>query len=819
MLSKLNTGHRSQRQRNVDLAEKIIEGQDAEDVALEFDISPQRVRIITRELLKNAVAESVRSLPTDDVDSTFLTDEALSQRWVWNGGTAFNGQSYKSSGNAVPFGQQGSPLIPRLLWSLFEGLSIPANIQDIFGFQRVPASCPPDYWNNIALESMSWAQRTQVMNLLKVPKIPRDLTVIPPGVSIKWLLALPAPNSIRMALMRITNSQEDKYFVESPILSGDLLAQWFVGHAILMRFMSVLESVEVHDPEDHEPDSSDGFHYIAQSHVSELVRDISPFVSDLRDMVQWARHETEIKTVGELFGYLSTSRGCGIPAELPFENLLNLKLNDLDRTPVLHPYEILEGFTEQFQDKYRVVLESYLLHQEPELTPNDLKYRLGVSRQRIGQIVDRLRSDISEFIKSSAGAPIRWRAEQIKNRVGIACSVDDISSLLKVPDGMKDYRKFLLEVAGDFFIDGNWVVSKNTLKNDPVRSLKKHVDSPGYVNMESLSGELSQWGLDRKYHKNWMLRHERVKEVGNRLVYLSPYICDRLALSLEDIGYASTIQEIMAHAGERKPLSRVREAIHRDTRFVKAGMSHWALRSWDTEHYLGTQREIEKMLREEGMPLNIEVVARRLREKYDIPRATVISYSYAPKFVKEDNIIRLRDHDVEPFYCSMKSMQRSSGVFFLDEGRVGLMVNIRDKVLTGNNESVSGATFAIFGIPAPHTIWFTDETGHELCLMYRDSSIGGPAFKSLRELSQKLGCRNGDILTLVLDYPARRFAAHKTDLEDHEPSWELVSRLTGILPPANRSELAKAICSKERDLLRSLTRRGDTILLDLIKQL
>ena len=121
------------------------------------------------------------------------------------------------------------------------------------------------------------------------------------------------------------------------------------------------------------------------------------------------------------------------------------------------------------------------------------------------------------------------------------------------------------------------------------------------------------------------------------------------------------------------------------------------------------------------------------------------------------------------------------------------------------------AAGSILNIPIGQLLSFAGGNGISVGVTFPPTSFLGPSLGSVRALAESLDARLGDYLTVTLDHIDMSVTGVATKIGEHVPSWELVSRLTGIDADAAIAGLGRALGCQENDVLFTLRARGDDV--------
>ena len=544
---------------------------------------------------------------------------------------------------------------------------------------------------------------------------------------------------------------------------------------------------------------------------AEIIENLSQMLRKLRYFGMWALAETESRTLGE-----AVAEACGNSLGVnEWEALVSIPLSAISERP-LHPYTAIDVWASELEPRSKDIFLKRIANFRPTCTLQELSKIFGVTRERIRQIEARVRSKLNDFLASDEALPVRWRAETIRQRVGVASPTNVVDSLLSTPNGCPDYRAILLDMAGPYEESSGWVVLRSAKLGDPTPEILARTDEVGRINLDLAGNILSDWGLDEQYHLDWLTRDDAIKLFSGQLVLWGASIPDRMAFALADIGHPSDVDHLMDHVGEQRVRGSVVNALSSDPRFAKADLYNWTLVYWGLPEFSSVPYETQNLLEANGGSMPIDQVIGLMGRKFGVIESTSRAYCYAPMFVVEGNSLRIRTREDKPFSCDPDSIWRTKGVFHLSTGRVSLLTNVDANVLRGSGSQLTHAAGAILNVQVNDNLTFTDSHGAEIRVTFPESVLTGPSLGSIRHIAERLGVAVGDLMLLVLDRSDMTVSAYLVDHLNPKPGWDAVGSLTGIARPADLNSLAAALRCQPRGVRSVLRNRGDTLLLDLL---
>ena len=638
---------------------------------------------------------------------------------------------------------------------------------------------------------------------------PAGMVALPVGVPLAWVAELPLRTRTYNAVARLIGDLGGGRLTEALSIE-DVMAWPHAGVGTLLDLLCVLESAELDDRRRltvfREPLTADAGAGQRRTWMTSGQR-------CLYDLASWALSETDAVTLGEALSRLGDME----PAPSEWVNLTELPLRDLTDLPP-HPYDYLESWASRLPDREHLIFERRLaLPRGEKATFQELGDELGITRERVRQLKKILFEDLLEFIASDAGRPISWRLDTIRRMVNTIAPADLVEKLLAPPEGCRDYSALFLRLAGPYAYTDGWLVLSSVFADDPTSLILGMADEFGRIDMTAASEILVKWGLEDQFHLAWLTRRDQVIIFKNQLVRKQGPLAEKLALVLDDLASPSTAETLSTiirdEFGFDRSVDTIKNVLSNEDQFVRVTRTAWALTSWGLPEYKGIAALISDLLEEFGrMP--VEGVSERMEVDFEINRTSTSRYCYqTPAFIVEDGWVRLRRED-EAYVYEDVSIRKAPGVFALGEGRVGLLFRVDQDVMRGSGRQLGKAAGAILGLALNDRLVFTDPNGLPLRVAFPDNSLPGPSMGSMRVHAEAAGATSGDCLNLVLDRAHMSVEVAATRLEDHEPGWPLVARLTGVDPDAGLAGLAAALQCDPEEVESALRGRGDNAVAD-----
>ena len=199
------------------------------------------------------------------------------------------------------------------------------------------------------------------------------------------------------------------------------------------------------------------------------------FNNEVSEFAKWAMAETDAQTFGEAIVEFIRAGA----TNKVWKPVASAKLSNL-AVPLPHPYELLERWMERNDLRSRAIFMGRLSYNPQDaLTLEDLSTGFGVTRERIRQVEIKVRHSLDRFLESGEAMPIWWRAATLRQTLRVAAPIHTVDHLLVAPPGSNDHRGLLLELAGPYDYEDDWLTLRSAQAEDPTSAILAQVDEVG----------------------------------------------------------------------------------------------------------------------------------------------------------------------------------------------------------------------------------------------------------------------------------------------------------------------------------------------------
>ena len=747
----------------------------------------------------------------------FGNDQSV--EWMAAGGTALNGMVYGPPSSAYAYGIPGCSLVPRMFRTRFPERRLPRELTDVVGFPGCKLSdLDSSVWQHLSGPGVP-EFLLRLSAFIRDFSVPEQEIVIPAGVPFSWLVGLPLGTRLRNALLRrFARSLSNQSFL-APIDCREFLSIRNCGIKALIELLCVLESVELgyssalvlESPPSprYRVFSDSDFRAAVEQAVHDALEKSSVLSFCLKEFSEWAMSETDAVTLGSALVSVSQS---SLPP-VAWRRLSEIKLTDVV-APRDHPYEAIDNWVSSLADRERIIFLNRIACVDGKPTLQALADDMGVTRERIRQIEQKLVRKFQSHMRRASGSAVHWRAETIRNFVGVARPLVEIEPLLLPTIGQPDYRHVLLTLAGPYDIRGKWLLLRAAIESDPTTDIIVKLDEFGFIDQHFASTELSNWGLDSSLHKEWLLDTGKFKEFNGKLARWDVGIGDKVVAGLADLGQPATVDEILDHIQSDRTRGSAVNAISWDPRIVRVNLNQLGLTSWGVTEYVSISSTIRDLIVSSGGSIQLNDLVSTISKEFGAAESSVKAYCGVPMFVLENGWVSLRQN-LSTFRYETYAPRNSRGVFRLKRGRVCFLLEVNEELLRGSGRLLPPVVGALLDLAINEDLVFCYTGDLSVTLTYSEASIS-PSCGSLRPLAETVGANLGDYLTVILNKQNMSVKCFVTDITNIIPSWQLVAQLTGVDIEDHLNGLAEALDCKGGEVRVLLKERGDVVVADAI---
>lgn len=281
-------------------------------------------------------------------------------------------------------------------------------------------------------------------------------------------------------------------------------------------------------------------------------------------LAEWGVENTGALTLGEL---IDDIRILEEPIQA-WDAVAEIGLTQLTG-PASHAAKAVEDWAVTLGTKEQDIFRHLIASRKPSTA--ELAGTLGKSKDWVWYTRKKIVQQLGQFLETKDGEPLRQRVETVRRVVGVAMDQDEANQALDLHPDTEPHRDLILELAGPYNVENNWLVRAEAGKNDPTDEIVRSAGHCGRINGEMARCRLTAWGLDIDRQMPFLTRDGRVRHSAGKLLRRKDSTPDQAEIALTELGSPVTIQEILSRMGRNVTLHTLSRTMASDERFVRAG--------------------------------------------------------------------------------------------------------------------------------------------------------------------------------------------------------------------------------------------------------
>ena len=458
---------------------------------------------------------------------------------------------------------------------------------------------------------------------------------------------------------------------------------------------------------------------------------------------------------------------------------------------------------------------------------SDLQAELGVSRQRVSQIAQRMLSGLEELGHTPGGRVLAWRAHELRTRLGAWApfSLEEVRTWA-LPDGDPLGADAIIWLAGPygFMQDDSSVFLQDTdvLEMD----LSEFTNPDRLIDRDSLIQTVVAKGVKPKFVERLLNDWGLTWEVNGCLSPVQGNVGDYAKAVLAAHAKPMTAEEVCAEIDGGYAVSTVANRLAQDDEFVRTDVRKFGLAHWGLEEYSGIAKEIEERIIRSGGSVRVEDLVRELTSEFSIKESSVRMNLATPHFVVVDGVARLRTTGEDIVVDASISRERDT---YIQDNELIWHTVIDSDLLRGSGQGFpNGAAAALRVTPGSERVFMAPEAS--VTVSWRSTSTTGASIGSLRGAVERLRSPYSGHISESAVLRVRFNTADETcSFElldpvptDSEAGFDFIARRTGLRIPSDGDALgilAKAIETPAASVKSTLIRRGDDEVADALTRM
>ncbi|WP_433654664.1 sigma factor-like helix-turn-helix DNA-binding protein [Nocardia sp. CA-128927] len=422
----------------------------------------------------------------------------------------------------------------------------------------------------------------------------------------------------------------------------------------------------------------------------------------------------------------------------------------------------LDRITATLNDRDRYLLTTRLLAEHPS-TLAECGAALGVSRERVNQLDNRLRDRMHTAFQSSlflrrAADGLTDAAQPVAALARLVAADPDLDVLLPATGTPVWFALARLDTRVDI-VDG-WVVAQTmeAARGRTRELLARHATDEGLVHVGTLAEAL---GVPVPEATEWVA-YCGYRMLDEHVLARVSSVTDSAAAVLALAGTPLKLEEIQAAIVPPRSVSSVRNALVSDERFVKADRFRWALARWGGARYIPIHRQIGELLDEHPEGIAIEDLVHRLTGTFDVKEHSVRTYAASGEFATVNGIVARR----EKSYRQRKSPTKTRHLY-----REGAVLRWRTTLaaphVKGSAFNLPSALAGLIGAGPGRSLELTSRLGPQSIIWVGVQARSG----TIKRFIDDLGLRPGDevFVEFALDADAQFDVRAATPPADTDP--------------------------------------------------
>jgi hypothetical protein len=407
---------------------------------------------------------------------------------------------------------------------------------------------------------------------------------------------------------------------------------------------------------------------------------------------------------------------------------------------------VFQEFITSLDDRRRAVALRRIFADTPEILEN-LGAEFGVSRERARQ----WEADAKRAFKERAGARFLSTAILLRSTLPMVLAPSAFNELLgrlvdHVPPDMRRAAEVaLIQHIGYEIVADQWVSGEfRQLVSEMCECVMTYTDPHGIVDEDAL-----REALRRPDDSIWevLTKAADLERVQGVLV-LHDTRRVRLAVALGWLARPATKEELAELTG--LGVRSLAAALSSSDAFIRVTKDGWGLAGWTDDPYDGVVGEIVQRIEQGGGRASITELLNDIPTRFGVSPATVQAYFGTPKFVVEDDEIRIADLST----IETTPLSQVRGVVWTPEGIPALRLTVEEQQLRGYSIKVPPAVVNQLGVgPGTERLLPVREPHgcQSVSVIWRAHDPNGPELGRLREALMALGAIVGADVFVVLD--------------------------------------------------------------------
>jgi len=309
-------------------------------------------------------------------------------------------------------------------------------------------------------------------------------------------------------------------------------------------------------------------------------------------VASWASEAGRASTLGELLAIGHEPDDMPPDVTDAWQDLLLLPLGDLTSfTRKFRLAALAETLLSGMQPSRRLVFKERCLALDPP-SLEALGYQMRITRERVRQLEEAAEETVKTALQQPRFKVLQWRAKTLTHSIGAAVPADHalLETALQDLGGTGDIEdvtdRLLLWLAGPYKQKHGWLVSPRTVVPRECSRLIELADGFGVIGLRAKTGELlSALGIPTEVHDAWLGDCRYVRVFEDTAIVSRGSVADKSVPILAVLGKPQTPERLAELVDEGHSPMTVRNAVYRDSRFVRCSKQEFGLSAWGLEPF------------------------------------------------------------------------------------------------------------------------------------------------------------------------------------------------------------------------------------------
>ena len=318
----------------------------------------------------------------------------------------------------------------------------------------------------------------------------------------------------------------------------------------------------------------------------------------------------------------------------------------------------------------------------------------GLTRERIRQVLARVERRLLASLQRPGFDRLSWMIEEVTRRLRSHFPVDELGEIPEmqaiesalliapaisqsselapgIPPTRDLARSLTLRLAGGYRVANDWVSLGSGTAERCAAPLLDLVRDRRIVSLPHAVRVLDDADFSEPAARFYLRTSPKLRVIDGLVYWWQGDIAMEAAVALQRIGRPATANELLGLLEGSRTIRTLRNALHKHPEIVRVSKTEFALKEWGRHEYSSISDEIDYIIKSRGGSAPLSGLVSEISAKYRVAEQSVMQYAFAPRFISQGGMVRIRTPD-EPFEIRSPQPLREAGVFSLCGFRVDL---------------------------------------------------------------------------------------------------------------------------------------------------